>query len=319
MMASISTTYYQLLLSQGVCSAIGVSAIFQPALSCIPGWFSKRRGIVYGIVSTGSSLGGVIFPIMVNRLIHSVGYGWAMRACAFMILGLLVVANLTVHSRFHAHPHFKPSPTMSIAQMFAPAKEPGFALLLAGMFFLTFGIFVPITYIPVGALATGHFSQDLAQYLVSILNALSLFGRLTSGWASDSLGKFNAFMFSCLVAGIFVLGLWIPGSSKAAVIAFAAVFGFFSGAYVSLIGSLVAQVSPHKEIGYRTGLVFLVSSVPGLVTGPIAGAILANKTSGGHENWVGVKVFAGVMLIFGSVVILMSRIKYAGSSFKTVF
>jgi hypothetical protein len=30
MMASISTEYYQILLSQGVCSAIGVSAIFQP-------------------------------------------------------------------------------------------------------------------------------------------------------------------------------------------------------------------------------------------------------------------------------------------------
>lgn len=30
MMASISHEYYQVLLSQGVCSAIGVSAIFQP-------------------------------------------------------------------------------------------------------------------------------------------------------------------------------------------------------------------------------------------------------------------------------------------------
>lgn len=30
MMASISTEYYQILLAQGVCSAIGVSAIFQP-------------------------------------------------------------------------------------------------------------------------------------------------------------------------------------------------------------------------------------------------------------------------------------------------
>lgn len=30
MMASIATEYYQILLSQGVCSAIGVSMIFQP-------------------------------------------------------------------------------------------------------------------------------------------------------------------------------------------------------------------------------------------------------------------------------------------------
>lgn len=33
MMASISSTYYQVLLSQGVCSAIGVACIFQPGAS----------------------------------------------------------------------------------------------------------------------------------------------------------------------------------------------------------------------------------------------------------------------------------------------
>lgn len=32
MMTSISTKYYQILLAQGVCSAIGVSAIFQPGI-----------------------------------------------------------------------------------------------------------------------------------------------------------------------------------------------------------------------------------------------------------------------------------------------
>jgi MFS transporter, MCT family, aspergillic acid transporter len=37
MMASISNQYYQILLSQGVFSAIGVAAIFQPGMS--PGAF----------------------------------------------------------------------------------------------------------------------------------------------------------------------------------------------------------------------------------------------------------------------------------------
>ncbi|CAK7211652.1 hypothetical protein SCUCBS95973_001187 [Sporothrix curviconia] len=316
MMASISTQYYQFLLSQGVCSAIGVAAIFQPALSCIPGWFNKRRGIAYGVVSTGSSLGGVIFPIMVSRLIENIGYGWAMRACAFLILGLLIMANLTVHSRFHAHPNFKRNKGLSREQLVAPFVEPGFALLLGGMFLLTFGMFVPITYIPVSALATGNVSASLANYTVSILNALSLFGRLLSGWASDTIGKYNAFIISCYATGVVVLALWIPGTSKSAIIAFSALFGFFSGAYISLIASLVAQVSPHKEIGYRTGVVFLTGSIPGLVTSPIAGAILA---MGDGNNWVSVKVFAGVFLLVGSTVTLMARFKFSGFGLTTVF
>lgn len=71
MMASLSTQYYQVLLSQGVCSAIGVSLIFQPANSVIPSWFNKKRGAAYGIVTSGSSIGGVIFPSNGPRVLPS--------------------------------------------------------------------------------------------------------------------------------------------------------------------------------------------------------------------------------------------------------
>ena len=104
MMASLSTQYYQILLSQGVCSAIGVSLIFQPANSVIPSWFDKKRGVAYGIVTSGSSFGGIVFPIMLQRLIATVGFAWAMRAAAFLIFGLLLVANLTIRSRLPPAP-----------------------------------------------------------------------------------------------------------------------------------------------------------------------------------------------------------------------
>ena len=42
--------------------------------------------------------------------------------------------------------------------------------LMAGMFFLTFGIYVPITYLAVQAIEAGM-KPELAQYLVAILNA----------------------------------------------------------------------------------------------------------------------------------------------------
>jgi hypothetical protein len=35
MMTSISKTYYQILLSQAVCSAIGSSMVFYPAITCV--------------------------------------------------------------------------------------------------------------------------------------------------------------------------------------------------------------------------------------------------------------------------------------------
>ena len=62
MMVSLSHQYYQFLLAQGLCSALGASAIFYAANNSIATWFFRRRALVFGIVSSGSSLGGVIMP-----------------------------------------------------------------------------------------------------------------------------------------------------------------------------------------------------------------------------------------------------------------
>ena len=53
-----------------------------------------------GIVLTGSSFGGIIHPIMHNQLFHGkTGFAWGVRASAFLILGLLVIANCIMTTR----------------------------------------------------------------------------------------------------------------------------------------------------------------------------------------------------------------------------
>jgi MFS family permease len=309
MMASISKTYYQFLLSQGVCSAIGVACIFQPGINTIIGWFNKKRGAAFGILATGSSIGGIVLPVMITRLIKHVGYGWAMRSGAFLILGLLIIANITITSR---HP---PRPSaLSKEQLSKPFRELGFCILMAGLFVLNFGIFIPVDYLQIQGIEFGM-RPELAQYLIAILNAGSLFGRLLSGILADKLGKYNVFVGATALAGIFTLAMWIPAKGDASIIAYAVIFGFFSGAYVSLIGALVAQVSPPAEIGYRTGLVFLVCSVSGLITNPIAGQIMESTSS----RWTGLKAFAGSMLIAGTLVLIACRLSFTGLHLRKIF
>lgn len=277
-------------------------------MSTIHAWFDKNRGAAFGVLSTGSSIGGVIFPIMVSRLIKEVGFGWAMRTCGFLVLGLLIIANLTVKD---LHP---PQPqNTSRAQMVKPFREPEFVLLLLGFFFFTFGMYVPINYLPVQALQVG-LKPSIVDYLVPILNAGSFFGRIVSGILGDKIGKYNIFVLVCYLTGISTLALWIPCKTEGGIIAFAAIFGFCSGAYVSLIGPLVAQISPLREIGFRTGIVFFVSSISGLVTNPIAGAILEKP-----NGWVGVKVFAGVFCLAGTTFILGARVYRVGWKLNVAF
>ncbi|OAA71158.1 Major facilitator superfamily domain, general substrate transporter [Cordyceps fumosorosea ARSEF 2679] len=298
MMASISTKYYQFLLSQGVCSAIGVAAVFLSAIACVSGWFDRRRGLAFGLLATGSSLGGVVLPIMVTRLIDGVSYGWAMRTGAFLIGALLVVTICTVRRRTSI-----PAKTsFTAAQMRAPFSELPFMLILGGLFLIPFGLYTPINYLPTAA-AAGGMSQELAQYLVAVYNGASLVGRLSSGILADRFGRFNAFIASCYIAGALVLAMWIPGTENAVTIAFAALFGLFSGAYIALLVALIAQVSPIREIGYRNGIACLAQSVGGLLATPIAGAILARP-----GGLVGIKVYAGVFLLAGTTSVLLARL-----------
>jgi MFS family permease len=142
MMTSLSTEYYQILLAQGVCSSLGASAVFYGAMSSIGTWFFKKRATAFGIMASGSSLGGVVIPIMVEKLIPKIGFPWTMRAAAFMLLGMLIIANFTVKSRLAPNPR-----KLDIMEFFRPLKEPAFALICVASFMFFFGTFLPFDYV----------------------------------------------------------------------------------------------------------------------------------------------------------------------------
>ncbi|TRX89970.1 hypothetical protein FHL15_009071 [Xylaria flabelliformis] len=301
MLASLAKTYYQFILTQGVVSAIGVACIYSPAVACVSTWFAKKRGTAMGIMVTGSSVGGVVFPIMISRLIDSVGYPWAIRSAGFLILGLQVIAICTVRTRTKPVP--KKMPTGRLA---APFKEFPFVLLLLGIFVLTYGIFIPIVYLAVQAFQEAGTSEQMSQYIVAIFNAASLFGRLFSGYGADIIGVWNVFIIACALSGVTQFALWIPAKTTPIAIGFSIMFGFVSGAFIGLLGPLPISVSPLPEIGYRLGVVFLAVSIPALTVAPIGGAILQN----GSDGWLDVKVFGGVLCLGGSAIILISRVLY---------
>lgn len=96
MMVSLCTKYYQFILAQSISRATGVSILFFTGVTAASTWFLRHRALALGIVVAGSSIGGIIFRIIVSRLNQSVGFPWAIRTCAFLILALCIVANLTV-------------------------------------------------------------------------------------------------------------------------------------------------------------------------------------------------------------------------------
>ena len=121
-MLSLADTskYYQLLLSQGIGMGLGGGLVLVPAISVQAHHWKKRRSLAMGITFTGtfhsclisvlcrrlttlrsgSSFGGIVFPIMLNQLLHGpAGFAWGTRASGFLVLGLLAIANCLMSTR----------------------------------------------------------------------------------------------------------------------------------------------------------------------------------------------------------------------------
>ncbi|KAA1479109.1 hypothetical protein DENSPDRAFT_893740 [Dentipellis sp. KUC8613] len=96
-MVSLTHTdkYYQIFLSQGIGMGIGAGMLYVPVMAVQAHHWHVHRPLAMGIVISGSSLGGIFFPIMLDQLFHgSAGYAWGVRASAFIVLALLALANV---------------------------------------------------------------------------------------------------------------------------------------------------------------------------------------------------------------------------------
>lgn len=58
-MLSLSTSYYQILLSQGVCVGIGGGLLYVPTLTLVSKSFQKQRTLAMGILTCGIGIGKI--------------------------------------------------------------------------------------------------------------------------------------------------------------------------------------------------------------------------------------------------------------------
>lgn len=138
--ASFSTTYWQILLSHGICLGIGGGLVFVPAMSIVGTYFTTQRALALAIVAIGNSVGGLVFAAILQNSIPALGYAWAMRVC-----GLVVMAS-SVPSNFVLKP-------MKLRRVKGPIiewgafKEIEYSFLATAMFLTFLGMWVPVFYV----------------------------------------------------------------------------------------------------------------------------------------------------------------------------
>lgn len=130
---SFAQTYAEIFLAQGVAQGLAAGMLFLPAASCISHFFSRRRATALGVFATGSSIGGVVYPILLNKTFNSgVGFAWGVRISGFLTIFLLCIACLTLDTRL---PVRKGGKLLD----FSVFKDPILAVFSTGAFFVLLG------------------------------------------------------------------------------------------------------------------------------------------------------------------------------------
>lgn len=306
--------YYQFILGFSVLGGISSSMVFTPSIACLAHWFHRRRALATGIAATAGGFGGIIFPILIWNLAEAVGFPWAIRIIGFICAFFCIICVLFLKTRL-------PPKKLGGAKIDIRAlREPPFALLTVAIFLIDFALLIPLAYLT--SYAQSHNMQEgLAYQVVSILNAASILGRIIPGYFADRYGRFNVMIITTFGCTIFTLALWLSaGSNTAAIVAYAILFGLWSGSAISLAPVCVAQISTTEDFGKRYGTTYSLVSVGALFAIPIAGEIMkVQSDSGETENYSGLIVFCGLVYSCACLFFGLARVVKVGWRVGTIF
>ncbi|CEJ61552.1 hypothetical protein PMG11_10083 [Penicillium brasilianum] len=295
MMTSLCKEYWQFILAQGILMGSAMGLIQFPAMAAVTQYFDKKRAAALGAVVAGSSIGGVVMPIALSKMLNStnLGFGWSVRVIGFMLIPVLAFSTITVTARL--------PPRKSAFFMAKPFKNFKFCLITAAMFFTFIGMFAPLFYLPTYAVSRGM-DATLASYLLAILNAASTFGRIIPGILADKFGRLNVFVFGGFATGV-VIFCFNRAVSTAALVVYSIAVGFTSGTIISGgSAALTICIESPQEIGTYMGMAMGFASFAALIGPPINGAMINHYHGFGEMSY-----FSGSMTILGGFVALAAK------------
>lgn len=295
MMLSLSTKYWQIMLTQGLLNGICSSVLFTVGISAIAPYFSTRRGIALGIASAGSSIGGVIYAITTQRLLEQVGFQWTCRANAFILLGTGVGSGILIRPRI---------PPRKTRDFFAYEcfTELAWMLYCAAMFFGFVGFYSFYNfYQSYAATLFPDKSDPSLTYLSAIVNAGAVAGRIVPSLLTDYIGPFNVLVPFAIVSSILCF-CWIGTKNKGGIIVLGILFGFFSSPITLVPGIVAAKLSKNlNRLGIRLSFSFLFFGLGVIFGSPFVGMIVKN------HGYLGAKLYTAVAWLLSAVLFAVSR------------
>ncbi|TCQ10579.1 MFS transporter [Rhizobium sp. PP-F2F-G36] len=282
-------------------------------------WFSKRRGLVIGLMTASNATGQLVFLPLLAAL--SEAYGW--RTALTFITGVLVVAMVLVMLLMRDHPADLGLPAYGDTQPGpAPRRDQAFLTTLVSplktlrevsgrpVFWLLFGTFFVCGLSTNGLIQThwisicGDFGMTAvtAAGTLAVIGIFDFLGTIGAGWLSDRYdNRWLLFWFYGL-RGLSLLYLSVSGFGFTELSVFAIFYGLDWVATVPPTVKLTADSFGREKAPLVFGWVFT-----GHQLGAATAAFGAGWLRSDYESYMPALQMAGLMCILAALAVVMLR------------
>ena len=294
---------WQLYLFLGLMTGIGLSSIDVIALTTTSRWFTARRGVMTGLVKVGTGAGQLIMPFLAGVCITRLGW-----RSAYIIIGLIVLVFIVGAGQLlrrdpsqmgqvpdgRNNPHGGVASGVESGLSFTESlRFPPFWILCALNLLAVASMFTILVHIVPHASDLGIATLQAAGIL-STIGGVSMFGRLSVGFAIDWIGSQKC-MQACLVI-LIASFIWLQMSRDVWMLyAFATIYGIAHGGIFTVISPMVAELFGIRSHGALLGIVVFGGTVGGAI-GPALAGIVFDLTRSYHLIFMALIVLAALSL-----------------------
>ncbi|KAI8884103.1 MFS general substrate transporter [Backusella circina FSU 941] len=310
-MAGFSTQIWHLYLTQGVVFGIGASFNYVAIMGVAPQWFTQHRGLALGIISSGSGIGGLVIPFIMNGVNGTLGAGWTYRIMGFVCLACDIVACCFVKEKSSSKP--KTKKRLSQIIRFECLKDMNVLLFTIGSDIALLGYAIPYVFIPSYATFLG-LSSSQGTSLVAVTAACNFFGRIVTGFLSDIIGKVNTNVLFSFITCLSCFLIWTFAFTYESLMGFSIVFGLFSGSYFALLSPITAHLVGMEKFPSTLSIILFTNTATAFGTN-IASAI---ESSVHAEPFLSYKIFTGAVYFVATIFLLVLKLRINRSPFAKV-
>ncbi|MGG0777219.1 MFS transporter [Bacillus rugosus] len=278
------TSPWQLFLLYGLGVSLGVGGASNVAASVlVVNWFSKKRGLAFGIMEAGFGAGQMLLVPGSLMLIH-----WFSWKLTVVVLGLLLIVIVFPAALLMLRNNPSEKNTEPIGGLAAAEKETASkttALSVSGMFRMKQFWFLILPFLICGFTTVGlmdthlipfshdhGFSTTVTSAAVSLLAGFNIAGILLSGIVADrwSSRKILCFLYAVRALSIVIL---IYSHEPYLLLAFAILFGLVDFATVAPTQMLATQYFQNYSIGLMIGWLSLAHQIGSALGAYVPGVI----------------------------------------------